>query len=171
MNTTERWLDCQGYEGFYRVSDQGRVLNLRRQKFLQGTVTNGGYRQVKLTRPDKPARSVLVHALVLTAFVGPRPPGLVCDHMSGVKLDNAVINLEWVTPKENSRRAARAGLLRHNPVRGRDHYCAVLNENKVRAIRKRRERGVPVGVLAREYGVTPTAIGKVLTRRSWKHVA
>lgn len=166
----EKWSDCLGYEELYRVSDQGRVFNPRRRKCLTGTVTASGYRQVRLTGPGGRVHCLLVHALVLSSFVGPRPPGHVCDHKSFDRLDNRLVNLEWVSPLENAQRAARAGRLRPNPLKGERHHRAKLTEAKVKAIRARHEQGESHIELAREYGITPSAVRKVIARIRWKHV-
>lgn len=118
MCDDERWADLPGYEGLYKISDRGGVFNVVRQKPLSGTVTAGGYHQVQLSKPGERARCLLVHALVLMAFVGPRPYGLVCNHKSGQKLQNELDQLEWCTQRQNMAPAARTGLLRPNPPRG-----------------------------------------------------
>lgn len=46
-------------------------------------------------------QKVRVHTLVLEAFVGPRPPGLVALHGNDIGTDNRVGNLRWGTPSEN----------------------------------------------------------------------
>src|SRR3954452_19954894 len=115
MDGDERWGDLPGYEGLYKISDRGGVFNVRRQKALSGTITTGGYHQVRLTKPGEPARAYLVHALVLMAFVGPRPYGYVCNHKSGKKLLNELEQLEWCTQRANVAHAAKMGLLRPNP--------------------------------------------------------
>lgn len=53
-------------------------------------------------------------------------------------------------------------------ARGTAHYCAKLNEDKVRDIRRRQCEGV--AVLAKEFGVTRPAVLDVLKGRTWKHV-
>ena len=63
-----------------------------------------GYLRVHLIRAGK-TRSVFVHALVLLAFVGPRPLGYDIDHVNGVRSDNRLANLEYVTTSENVRRS------------------------------------------------------------------
>jgi hypothetical protein len=50
---------------------------------------------------------------------------------------------------------------------GELHHSSRLTQADVRAIRKSAERGT---VLALRFGVTPTAIYKILDGRSWKHV-
>lgn len=171
MNTDERWADCPGYEGLYEISTHGRVYNPRRKRFIKGTVSQNGYRQVHLSIRGNRPRYHLVHALVLTAFVGPRPPGFVCDHISGDRLDNTLGNLEWVTPLENVLRAVRAGRIRPVPVCGSNHYRAKLTEEKVRAIRERHQAGERIVDLALEYEITPSSINKVVKRMTWKHIA
>ena len=37
----------------------------------------------------------LVAELVLTAFIGPKPPGAVARHLNGDKTDNRLENLSW----------------------------------------------------------------------------
>ena len=57
-----------------------------------------------------------IHRLVADAFLG-KHDDLVVNHINGNKLDNAVENLEWVTAKENSTKAAESGLYKTRPVR------------------------------------------------------
>jgi len=103
----EQWRPVVGHEQHYEVSDLGRVRSRRSWRWADGAETHlltpyahtRGYRKVCLDG----ARH-FVHTLVLTAFVGPRPEGHVADHRDGRKDSNALSNLEWVTPLENSRR-------------------------------------------------------------------
>ncbi len=45
------------------------------------------------------------HILMAHAWLGPRPAGMECDHLNGNKEDWTADNLQWVTTKENYRRA------------------------------------------------------------------
>lgn len=171
MDGGERWLDIPGFAGLYRASDRGRVFSFRTNRILTGTTTAGGYKQVRLTRPGQKGRTYLVHTLILTAFVSPRPPGMVANHKSGGKTENWLINLEWATPKANSQHASRMGLLRPNPLRGEKCFQAKLTDDKVRAIRVRRSKGEKYTHLAREFGVTPNAVRGAAIGLWWKHVA
>jgi hypothetical protein len=64
-----------------------------------------GYRYANLYRDGK-MRHTSVHTIVLEAFVGPRPDGLVARHgplkYEDGTPDNRLSNLEWGTPSENA---------------------------------------------------------------------
>ena len=114
----EIWKDVVGYENIYQVSNLGRV------KRLQTLVKNkNGYRLVNerlLKIPSYIYESVFlsngtinqqyVHRLVATAFI-PNPHNKsYVNHINGIKTDNRVENLEWVTNSENVKHSYKAGL-------------------------------------------------------------
>jgi hypothetical protein len=107
-----------GYEARYEVSDLGRVRALPRvdaqgghrklRLFKPSRMDAWGHRGVKLRR-DGVARSRYVHHLVLEAFVGPCPPGMVACHWNDVPDDNRLSNLRWATKSENRLDCVRNG--------------------------------------------------------------
>lgn len=94
----ERWKYNKEY-GVY-VSTQGRIRSKTKVEIKPNT-TNTGYLRVN-TNGGK----VLVHRLVMYTW---RPTDgmkkLTVDHLNHNKRDNSLNNLEWVTRKENQRRA------------------------------------------------------------------
>jgi hypothetical protein len=98
----EHWLGIEGFPG-YEVSDLGRV---RRQlasgetRLLRATPNKSGHRSVTLRVGGRP-RSLLVHRLVLQAFVGDCPPGLESCHADDDPTNNRLTNLRWGTRAEN----------------------------------------------------------------------
>lgn len=105
----EQWRDVKGYEGLYKVSDQGRVLSVPRQlpqghtipgRMKQQTPDEYGRPRVFLYRDGK-QKTCRVHKLVLEAFVGECPPGMECCHLNDIKTDNRLENLRWDTRSAN----------------------------------------------------------------------
>ncbi len=106
----EEWRDIEGYEGYYQVSNKGRVKSLERidsnnhpvkEKILKQCFTNCGYLRVGL-RKDGKLKLFLVHRLVAEAFI-PNPNDFPCvNHKSERKTENNVKNLEWISVKDNN---------------------------------------------------------------------
>lgn len=121
----ELWKPIVGYEGLYEVSNKGRVKSLGRPapskmtsalyqyqpRVMRPTLDEQGRPRVQLSAGDHQRRMVFVHKLVLTAFVGPRPAGLMCCHYNDDSTDNRLANLRWDTPEANYRDAVRNGKL------------------------------------------------------------
>lgn len=110
---TEIWKDITGYEGYYQVSNLGRIRSLDRYVFngqayylVKGSIkvlrhNNWGYCQVKLSKGDK-TKMFLVHRLVASAFI-PNPDNLPCvNHIDEDKTNNCVDNLEWCSIAYNN---------------------------------------------------------------------
>lgn len=116
MESTENWRPVPGYEGYYEVSDLGRVRSLdgldnrgrRRNGKLLSPSLRSGYRRIQLHR-DGMGRTEYVHTLVLCAFVGPRPSGHEACHGEGGPLDNRLANLRWGTSTDNNFDQVKAG--------------------------------------------------------------
>lgn len=112
----ELWSSIPGYEGFYEVSNQGRVRSMTRHvaygRHSNMTYTGrdlklfmaGAYAAVKLSLQGI-RRTQYIHHLVLLAFKGPRPytesRGEI-RHLDGDKLNNALSNLAYGTIEENA---------------------------------------------------------------------
>jgi hypothetical protein len=173
----EHWLPVKGFEGLYEVSDAGRVRrlvfingNVRKPyltpRILKTTKWSTGYLVVDLCK-DNAVSHHAVHRLVLTAFAGPCPEGMVAAHGNGKRDDPRLANLRWATWCENETDKRRHG----TDSRGHRNPAARLTEAQVRDIRRRRSLGERPVDLAREHGVSKTTIGDICSRRIWKHVA
>jgi len=105
----EKWMPVNNYLGMYEVSDLGRVRGVLRKannnkiiqpKILKQRVNNRGYLVVTL-RNNGHIFIPFVHKLVICAFLpNPqnKPEG---NHRFGIKTDNRLSQLEWVTKSEN----------------------------------------------------------------------
>ena len=129
--TKEIWRDIEGYEGLYRVSDQGRVKSLERkipiwhggeriqkERILKPVVRHDGYMEVNLCAGGK-TKTLKVHRLVCQAFHDNQYNKSDVNHINEDKADNRACNLEWCTRKENINHGShneRSGKTRSKPV-------------------------------------------------------
>jgi hypothetical protein len=109
--TPERWLPVVGWEGFYEVSDHGRVRGVDRidgagrkvrGRLLAAHAGDAGRMHVRLSRKGRPLTQ-RVSVLVLRAFIGPRPDGYHGCHNDGDPANNRLTNLRWDTVSANMR--------------------------------------------------------------------
>lgn len=92
----------------YSISDIGEVRNDITGYILKPTIQQG-YAHVTIYI-DKKGKRVKIHRLVANAFI-PNPDNKpYVNHIDGIRSNNRVENLEWVTASENTRHAVDTGL-------------------------------------------------------------
>lgn len=109
----EIWRSIKGYEGYYEVSNIGRIRSLDREiifsdgrvqhrngKIKKQTINDDGYLTVKLSKDSIDVR-VAVHILVGKAFVNGYFDGAEINHIDCIRTNNNAENLEWVTHTDN----------------------------------------------------------------------
>lgn len=111
MTITEEWTDIEGFEGLYSVSNTGKILSKHNgRKLLKPINHSGGYLYVNLYDGVGCTREY-IHRIVAKHFIRPPAEGEEVNHIDGIKHNNKVSNLEWVTSLENARHASENGLL------------------------------------------------------------
>ena len=99
MNQNIVNLDFIGYPN-YSVDIKGDIYS-NRHGILKGYKMPNGYNVITLWN-DSGCKRYLRHRLVALAFI-PNSDNKPCvDHINGDKTDNRVLNLRWVTYKENN---------------------------------------------------------------------
>jgi len=112
---------CPGYTGFAvdtesnvfscRSShwDNGKPLFTKKWKPVKKNNHINGYEQVTISIGKGEQKTKKVHLLVLEAFVGPKPEGLMCCHNDGNKKNSRLDNLRWDTASSNARDIIKHG--------------------------------------------------------------
>lgn len=108
----ERWsaIVIEGVEFPYKISDCGRILNLRTNKIMtKPSLDQRGYPQQPLTNKGC-KKSRRIHILVGHVFVE-NPDNLPeLNHKDGNKFNPHYSNLEWNTSKQNKKHSIENGL-------------------------------------------------------------
>lgn len=158
---SEKWAHVNEY---YRISSFGRVRTLcgRGPKMLKPWADGCGYLQVSL----KGLGDKKIARLVMEAFVG--KSSLQINHIDGVKANNRLENLEYVTPSQNICHAFEIGLrtslgVAHNGTFLKDDDIGFIRDiYSARAMNQRQ-----LGAL---FGLHFSTINKITRRKNWSHI-
>lgn len=179
----ESWRPVVGYEGLYEVSSMGRVRGLDRRiphceprhdrkwtgRIIKPIVGSGGYACVTLYNRGRQTQ-LLVHRIVLEAFVGPAPARCQARHWPDrSRTNNRIDNLLWGSAADNAMDRDNHG----TTPRGEMIGLSKLTSRDVIAIRNRyrkRTKGRTLTDLACMYGVSIGTIHKIIIRKTWAHV-
>jgi hypothetical protein len=169
----EQWKVIPNFPN-YLVSDMGQIKSINARKgsrtnindgIINGwvqTCTSNYSRRLVALRKDGKTYCRKVHQLVLEAFVGPRPTGMITLHQNGDSLDNRLCNLCWGTYMQNHQDTKRHNSYSKPPVRyGESHHAVTIPSEDVAKIRAHIfKRGDQVA-MAKHYGVNPITISRI----------
>lgn len=170
---TEEWRPVVGYEGFYEVSDQGRVKSLSRhvhhavygsmkvnERFLEQTTDDKGYYVVTLYGKKKIKKTIQVHKIVAYAFLGKRKSHEVIRHGIEGKKSNKLSNLSYGTHLQNMKDKVRDG----TQLRGEAAPNAKLLDADIATIRQMYAEGVYQKDIAKHFKVSQSLISRIVNK-------
>lgn len=102
----EIWQEIKETEGRFLISNYGRIKNKKSQIVRKFRINTGGYYRINMWSEDK-NKTFRVHQLVAKYFIDNPNNFPFINHKDGNKLNNHVNNLEWCTPSQNNKHAAR----------------------------------------------------------------
>lgn len=165
------WRDIEGYEGYYQVSSTGQVRSLDRVvdykqygkrimkgKMLKWSKDGRGYPCVVLSK-NGDTKQFKVHRLVAKTFAYNPHSKPEVNHESGIKTDNGIWNLEFVTHTENIRHAFQIGLYRGKKTLTYDQA------DQIRVEYVPGSKNANQYALAEKYGVSQSTIKAVVNRK------
>lgn len=98
-NDEEIWKDIFGYEGYYQVSNLGRIKNFKTNKILKPCVSRK-YCHISLYKEGK-VKIYNISYLVLFSFVGDKKVNEECYYIDGDYFNNKLDNLKWIPKSDN----------------------------------------------------------------------
>ena len=167
--TLEIWKPVVDFEELYEVSDLGNVKRVKAAPGgrvgvnLKPWINNHGYLYLSLRKNGR-YKTVAVHVLVAAAFIDKRPDKNDVNHIDGVKVNNVLSNLEYLTRSQNVLHAFEIGL-KQRPF-GLKNGRAKLNPDdflKIRQLSTTMKHG-DIGAL---FGVSQSTISRFLRGETW----
>jgi hypothetical protein len=177
----EMWKPICGYEGFYEVSNLGRVR--RMGGLVVRTIKGTTFEQrqpEKILSPSHTARQryplvslskngtvekTYVHTLVAEHFIGPRPEGMQICHGPKGSSDASVLNLRYDSPKGNASDRDVQG----TGCKGERNSRAVLSEDLALHV-KDRLSSLSIKEVALETGINYSTVRSIKSGKNWSHL-
>ena len=85
----------------YAINVDGQVKNLKTGRILKGATNSSGYLYVNLVNGYK-SKAHAVHRLVMQYFGPEQPENCIVDHIDGIKTNNTLSNLQWISIQHNT---------------------------------------------------------------------
>lgn len=154
----------------YTVDKEGNIYTPWREWHQMYQHSNkAGYKELYLYLEDGRRKCFKVHRIVMNTFSPAEDSeNLQVNHINGIKYDNRLENLEWVTRSENLLHVFRTGL--EEKPKGEKNPNHKLTEKEVILICEKLKKGATLMSLAIEFGVSKSTISAIKNKRVWKNI-
>lgn len=152
---SEVWKDVVGFEEYFMVSNTGKVWSKRTNKELKQCKIKSGYMTIATRIGGRSGKvyCLRVHRLVAEAFL-PNIDSKPCvNHKNCDRSDNRLVNLEWVTPKENHQHGVEFGFINWDSLRGVSRF----SESELREM-KYNPNNLSQRSLAKKFGASKSFV-------------
>lgn len=174
LPVNEEWRPLVGYEGYYLISNYGRIRGLigprgsprHKSRLVKWTMGDRGYWSVCLQRANV-RKTEMVHVLVARTFIGPCPEGHLPNHIDTHKDNPCVWNLEYLTPSENTLHAYEMGVMN---AKGERNGRAKLDPPAAMAVVKMLDEGQTQRQIAATLDIDQATVSDISTGRTWSHL-
>ena len=164
----------EGFNNYY-VTTCGKIFSFKFCKFkeLKTFFSDSGYKRVCIYTPDGAQKKVFIHRVIAETFIENKEKKEQVNHKNGIKTDNYVKNLEWLTASENTKHAWDNKKMSNKKGRNgmslkKDAF--MLTEEKVLLARKLRKTGKSFKEISKEMNVPITTITRAIKGQTWKNI-
>lgn len=161
-------MDIAGYENSYKISNLGNVKSFKynKERILKQSTNKNGYYGLNLYKNNKP-KSKEIHRLLMETFrLDSYVEGHEVNHINGIKTDNRLQNLEWVSHKYNTQHAFDIGL--NIGFKNETNPNSKLNKKIVSIIRiSYKNKYMTQNELAKAFNITQANISSIVQNKIW----
>lgn len=160
-STKEEWLPVVGYETVYAVSNKGNFKRIDTDKLLKQVTNQKGYKTVASKVGGRAGKNICfrVHREVAKAFLENPDNKPQINHKDGNKANNFVENLEWCTPKENTRHAFETGLAKGKSGDSNPN-CKILDSEVLEIFETVQKTKKSLRSVCKERGITHSTVSR-----------
>ncbi len=163
----EQWKEIPEWPD-YMASNLGHLYSKKKRKvMIQHQCHPFGYLGITLCRNGKRIHK-MVHPLIISSFIGPRPEGLEINHKDSNPKNNNIENLEYVTHGQNMKHGYDVG----NKIRpkGELHPMTSLTDKTVIFVRSLKTKGLKNIDIHKLTGIEASTISRLVNHKIWNHI-
>jgi len=180
LNTNkEIWKAIEGYSN-YMVSSFGIVKSIertiidkngveykKREKVLKQNINDKGYKLSYIYDANVKRKTISTHRLVAKAFISNPKKLKTVNHINGIKTDNRVENLEWLSNTDNMRHAYDNGIRANKHMLGNknnkvNYDLSIIN--KIKKMIKDKNTGVSI---AEKFKISTSLVSIIKRNKHW----
>ena len=164
----------------YEISNLGRIRSADRfiimkngiKRFHKGKIrntkfNNRGYEMVTISVSGK-EKTCLIHRLVAMTFIPNISSLPEVNHKDNDKSNNCILNLEWITSKDNHAHAVKEGFRNQSGQNGIN--SKLKNEDVIKIRKLYNRKSFNQRELAEIFDVSQSSIGRIIRRDSYKDI-
>lgn len=156
------------------INENGIIIDLNTRIIAKTTLNHKGYLRATahITMNNSLVRRQhFVHRLVALSFIDNKNNLETVNHKDGNKLNNNVLNLEWMSNEENIRHSYTDLNVRDTSSQGENNGRSKLTENKVITYRTKFENNeISISEIMKIENMSHSAIKYMLSKKLWKHI-